>query len=35
MDVAEFRQVCFGHPGRNRILDDFTLTLGTGEVLDP
>ena len=33
MDVVEFRHVGFGHPGRPRVLDDFTLTVHAGEVL--
>ena len=33
MAVVEFRQVSFGHAGRTRVLDNFTLTVGTGEVL--
>ena len=33
MDGIEFRQVSFGHAGRMRILDNFTLTVGAGEVV--
>jgi osmoprotectant transport system ATP-binding protein len=33
MDVVEFRQVSFAHGGRTRILDNFTLTVGAGEVV--
>jgi osmoprotectant transport system ATP-binding protein len=32
MDVAEFHGVHFGYPGRARILDSFTLTVGAHEV---
>jgi osmoprotectant transport system ATP-binding protein len=33
MDGIEFRQVSFGHSGRTRVLDNFTLTVGDGEVV--
>jgi osmoprotectant transport system ATP-binding protein len=33
MDVVEFRGVSFGRPGRPRILDDLSLTVGPGEVM--
>ena len=33
MDVVEFRQVSFTRGGRTRILDNFTLTVGAGEVV--
>jgi osmoprotectant transport system ATP-binding protein len=33
MAIVEFRRVSFGHPGRSRVLDDVTFTVGDGEVL--
>ena len=33
MNVAEFSHVSFAHAGGTRILDNFTLTVGAGEVL--
>jgi osmoprotectant transport system ATP-binding protein len=33
MDQVEFRQVSFAHRGRPRLLDEFTLTVGAGEVI--
>jgi osmoprotectant transport system ATP-binding protein len=33
MAIVEFRGVSFGHPGRTRVLDEVTLTVGDGEVL--
>ena len=33
MDGVEFRHVSFGHAGRSRILDDFSLNVAAGEVL--
>jgi osmoprotectant transport system ATP-binding protein len=33
MDGVEFRHVSFGHDGRTRVLDDFTLTVAAGDVL--
>lgn len=33
MSGAEFRRVCFGRPGQPRILVDFSLTVGEGEVV--
>ena len=32
MDQVEFRDVSFAHPGRSRLLDTFTLSVGAGEV---
>ena len=32
MDQVEFRDVSFTHPGRGRLLDTFTLSVGAGEV---
>jgi osmoprotectant transport system ATP-binding protein len=33
MDGVEFHEVSYGHPGRPRILDGFTLTVAAGEVV--
>ncbi len=33
VDGVEFRRVSFGHRARARVLDDFTLTIGAGEVV--
>ena len=33
MSGTEFRRVSFGRPGRPRILDDFSLSVGAGEVV--
>ena len=33
MDGVEFRKVSYGHPGRARVLDSFTLTVAAAEVV--
>jgi osmoprotectant transport system ATP-binding protein len=33
VDGVEFRHVSFGHAARGRVLDEFTVTIGAGEVL--